>query len=536
MQKSNDKVIEVTNAIVNSKALEDDIEDEAMKEKPELSAIKHSLSIQNKGGSTLSGEVFEVSSVGQSTGPPITEGIVPVLEFCPQSPQRTVSGSQKGMPQLVVPTKLGRSVPPTETSTSMNHTRLSAKVGDKNPTQEQHLQLLEIQSTAQETTLSKLLPKKSTHPQHSFLFSCCSAWFNFLSCMMLISTVFLCLICRGSTKEKIEKETGVQIILPSSKQNDSIIIEGTSADSVAKASEEIQRVIDEAVKTTSFDYSHFVSLPLAIHPELVSKLVGFQNSILGSSDACIDENPDGNSDGDNSEDSAQEQQLGNISVELEVADDEESVKVDVSVRPLDSNAPKENEEPKSSNKSDLKIGKSVFIKPQTFHLTVLMLKLWNQKRVDLAAQVLKSTSSRVLDALDNRPVFVRLKGLDLMRGSLAKAQVVYAPAEEIDSENRLLHACKIMIDAFVEAGLVIDKDAKSELKLHATVMNARHRKRGKKGRFSSFNARAIFEHFGSEEWGEYLIREAHLSQRFKYDENGYYHCCASIPFPENISS
>ncbi|KAK8279286.1 hypothetical protein V6Z12_D09G100800 [Gossypium hirsutum] len=422
MQKSNDKVIEVTNAIVNSKALEDDIEDEAMKEKPELSAIKHSLSIQ----------------VGAS-----------VIRF--------VKGKA------------------------------------------------------------------------------------------------------GSTKEKIEKETGVQIILPSSKQNDSIIIEGTSADSVAKASEEIQRVIDEAVKTASFDYSHFVSLPLAIHPELVSKLVGFQNSILGSSDACIDENPDGNSDGDNSEDSAQEQQLGNISVELEVADDEESVKVDVSVRPLDSNAPKEKEEPKSSNKSDLKIGKSVFIKPQTFHLTVLMLKLWNQKRVDLAAQVLKSTSSRVLDALDNRPVFVRLKGLDLMRGSLAKAQVVYAPAEEIDSENRLLHACKIMIDAFVEAGLVIDKDAKSELKesgtsqrneeleqyslfvlsgslyvndayswnkewpifmsprshLHATLMNARHRKRGKKGRFSSFNARAIFEHFGSEEWGEYLIRQAHLSQRFK---------------------
>ncbi|VFQ91633.1 unnamed protein product, partial [Cuscuta campestris] len=22
------------------------------------------------------------------------------------------------------------------------------------------------------------------------------------------------------------------------------------------------------------------------------------------------------------------------------------------------------------------------------------------------------------------------------------------------------------------------------------------------------------------------------SQRFVYDENGYYHCCASIPFPE----
>lgn len=50
----------------------------------------------------------------------------------------------------------------------------------------------------------------------------------------------------------------------------------------------------------------------------------------------------------------------------------------------------------------------------------------------------------------------------------------------------------------------------------------------------SFDARGIFKQFGSEEWGEYLIREAHLSQRFTFDENGYYHCCASIPFPENM--
>ena len=50
----------------------------------------------------------------------------------------------------------------------------------------------------------------------------------------------------------------------------------------------------------------------------------------------------------------------------------------------------------------------------------------------------------------------------------------------------------------------------------------------------SFDARAIFKQFGSEEWGEYLIPEAHLSQRFMFDENGYYHCCASIPFPKNM--
>ncbi|XP_022721451.1 uncharacterized protein LOC111278942 isoform X2 [Durio zibethinus] len=272
---------------------------------------------------------------------------------------------------------------------------------------------------------------------------------------------------RGSTKEKIEKETGVQIILPSSKQEDSIIIEGTSADGVTKASKEIQRIIDEAVKTPSFDYSHFVSLPLAIHPELVGKLVNFQNSILGISDACVDDNLEGNSDGDLSEDDAQEQQLGkgsDIAVELKVADDKKSVKVDVNGIPLVSYAPKDPEESKSSNLSDLRIEKSIFIKPETFHLTVLMLKLWNKERVNLAAEVLHSISSKVMDALDNRPLFVRLKGLDLMKGSLTKARVIYAPVEEIGSENRLLRACQVITDAFVEAGLVMDKDAKHELK------------------------------------------------------------------------
>ncbi|XVF74549.1 hypothetical protein PTKIN_Ptkin13bG0118800 [Pterospermum kingtungense] len=345
----------------------------------------------------------------------------------------------------------------------------------------------------------------------------------------------------GSTKAKIEKETGVQIILPSSKQDDSIIIESTSADSITKASKEIQHIIDEAVKTPSLDYSHFVSLPLAIHPELVDKLVNFQNSILGISDACVEDNLEGNSDGDTSEDDTHDHQLGKgsaVAVELKVADDEKSVKVDTSVIPLVSYDPKEPKESKSSKLSDMRIEKSIFIKPKTFHLTVLMLKLWNKERLNLAAEVLKSISSKVMDALDNRPLFVRLKGLDCMRGSLAKARVIYAPVEEIGGENRLSCAFQVILDAFVEAGLVLDKDAKQELKLHATVMNARHRrkKRGKKrkAQFDSFDARGIFEQFGSEDWGEYLIREAHLSQRFKFDENGYYHCCASIPFPENM--
>lgn len=39
--------------------------------------------------------------------------------------------------------------------------------------------------------------------------------------------------------------------------------------------------------------------------------------------------------------------------------------------------------------ADLGIEKSIFIKPNTFHLTVLMLKLWNKDRVNAARDVLK---------------------------------------------------------------------------------------------------------------------------------------------------
>ncbi|KAK7256543.1 hypothetical protein RIF29_29996 [Crotalaria pallida] len=77
---------------------------------------------------------------------------------------------------------------------------------------------------------------------------------------------------------------------------------------------------------------------------------------------------------------------------------------------------------------------------------------------------LKSISSKVLEALDNRPLSVRLKGLillilhDCMKGSLAKTRVLYAFMEEIGSEEQ------VIIDAYVDAGLVLENDAKQRLK------------------------------------------------------------------------
>uniref|UniRef100_A0A6N2MK51 K Homology domain-containing protein n=1 Tax=Salix viminalis TaxID=40686 RepID=A0A6N2MK51_SALVM len=50
----------------------------------------------------------------------------------------------------------------------------------------------------------------------------------------------------GSTQKKIEEEMGVKIVFPSSKKEESIVIEGISIDCVTRASEKIQAVMDES--------------------------------------------------------------------------------------------------------------------------------------------------------------------------------------------------------------------------------------------------------------------------------------------------
>ncbi|XP_074312514.1 uncharacterized protein LOC141648004 [Silene latifolia] len=340
----------------------------------------------------------------------------------------------------------------------------------------------------------------------------------------------------GSTRKGIEG-MGVKIKFPPHKTGDSIVIEGDSMDDIAKASQKIQSIIDEAAKSPDMTYSHFISLPLAIHPQFVDKVTRFQSSILGYDPKDVKgtmERVDGNSRTGASVDVGKVDQLVKddlaVGVKPKSEDDINPVKVDVRNIPIVSYAPKAT---KSTTLFDLRIDDSLFLKPQRLHLTVLMLKLWNKERIHAAVEVLQGIHSKVNEVLDNQPLFVRLKGVDLIRGSKEKAQVLYAPIEEIGGEGRLTSACQIIIDAYVRAGLVLEKDAEQKLKLHATLMNTTFRRGRRKQRSDSFDARGIFKQFEEEEWGEYHIREAHLSQRFVYDDNGYYHCCASIPFPEN---
>lgn len=239
-----------------------------------------------------------------------------------------------------------------------------------------------------------------------------------------------------------------------------------------------------AVGNPSENYSHFISLPLASHPAFVKQVEKFHASVMRMIPVI-------NSDTSSS----------------------------------------------SSLTSGHGIDESILINPKTLHFTLLMLKLGTEERVATAVEVLQGLHSKLLEALNYGPIAVRLKGLECLVGTPAKAHVLYARVEDAEQEKRLLYVCKIIKEEFVKAGLVPEKDKKQQIKLHATLMNTSYRKKRKgdkqsgRGQRIPFDATDILAKHGSEEWGEYRITEAHLSQRFVYDKDGYYHCCASLKFP-----
>lgn len=342
---------------------------------------------------------------------------------------------------------------------------------------------------------------------------------------------------RAKAKEKIEEETKTQLFVPfphEAKKGSCLVVKGSSQEEVDKAVAQIQNILQEGAASPSLDYSHFISLPLSLHPALLDQVAKFQDSILPP-------NPTANR--------SKIKVSANITAQTatkagNVMDDVSTVgKVEGNM----SGSDEEDVEDQMDNDDELEkdkqglpseighgIDKSIFVKPTHLHLTVLMLKLWNKDLVAVAAEVLQGVRSRLLEALEGRPVAVRLTGLECMRGSPEKAHVLYVKVEEADKENRLARGCQVIIDAFSEAGLVSERDKKQKLKLHVTLMNTKYRKRKKGKRFSKqipFDARQILIKYGLQDWGEHRIVEAHLSQRSAFGEDGYYRCCGSIQFP-----
>jgi activating signal cointegrator complex subunit 1 len=289
---------------------------------------------------------------------------------------------------------------------------------------------------------------------------------------------------RGATKERLQKETGATILIPS-KQNSSseeVIIRGPTENAIENARTRIEIILESAKK--KMEPTHFLSIPLNA-PEIQSKLEAFF---------------------------------------------------------------KELKEKFYDNEANRPLGfdPSIIINPKTFHLTIVMLKLFTNEEIERVVNFMKKISQQVYDMLETRSLLLKLQGLEIMNDDPSAVDILYLKVQEVGG-NRLERLCQFLVES-LEKEELIDKQA-HQVKLHATLLNTRHRQnepedqktesrndtKQKTNEFTkriSFDARKILQTYGSINIADqYKIESLQLSQRHVYDTNGYYHCVYEIRLP-----
>ncbi|KAG2430371.1 hypothetical protein HYH02_013733 [Chlamydomonas schloesseri] len=196
---------------------------------------------------------------------------------------------------------------------------------------------------------------------------------------------------------------------------------------------------------------------------------------------------------------------------------------------------------------------SVFMKPQHLHLTLAMLKLYSDQKRHAAAQALDRLRGRVGALLAGEPLKVHLQGLEYMNDDPSAMHVLYLKVADMGPGSRLEALCDAVVEEFGRAGLLLPQDDR-KVKLHATIINTRYRKRGAeqqggggggdrqagggggRGRHGHqpfdrqpFDGRALLAEHGRLDLGIHTLQAVHLSQRGAYGEDGYYRCVRQLP-------
>ncbi|KAH7287007.1 hypothetical protein KP509_32G032900 [Ceratopteris richardii] len=87
----------------------------------------------------------------------------------------------------------------------------------------------------------------------------------------------------GKTREKIQKDTSTRIKVPSpceAKHGACFVVEGPSQSNVDAAVSQIGFLLEQAMQSSSLDYSHFISLPLASHAGYILQVNKFHDSVM----------------------------------------------------------------------------------------------------------------------------------------------------------------------------------------------------------------------------------------------------------------
>ncbi|KAF0524791.1 AKAP7 25 RNA ligase-like domain-containing protein [Gigaspora margarita] len=180
------------------------------------------------------------------------------------------------------------------------------------------------------------------------------------------------------------------------------------------------------------------------------------------------------------------------------------------------------------------IDKTIFIRPNSLHLTMGVLNLHMKEDIEGAVQLLKSLSAEIYDLVGTRSVVAKLLGIAIMENNPEKANVLYAKVEESEERDVIIKIAEFLTTKFTEAGYM--KKENRPFKLHATLINTSHRKfadkdKHKRNNRIPFSAIQILNKYADFEYGTSRIEKIHISKIGAYDESGMHRSEGHITLP-----
>lgn len=152
------------------------------------------------------------------------------------------------------------------------------------------------------------------------------------------------------------------------------------------------------------------------------------------------------------------------------------------------------------------IDEELFTPERCIHLTLGIYVLLDDAERKKATKELETCRQYLADL--NTPFVLNIKGLEIMNDDPSATRVLYAHVESPEVQE-FADKC---LKHFQGTGLcAADNIERDSIKLHVTVLNARHRKEKlNKNDLNSFDAREILKRFGDFDFGTALCNEVKM--------------------------
>ncbi|XP_071566997.1 activating signal cointegrator 1 complex subunit 1 isoform X3 [Temnothorax nylanderi] len=179
------------------------------------------------------------------------------------------------------------------------------------------------------------------------------------------------------------------------------------------------------------------------------------------------------------------------------------------------------------DKSTYNIDESLFQTPAKLHLTIGILKLFDDNDKQHAIDALKECKEYVIDPIlkETGPINIQLQGVACMNDDPTDVKILFA---QVAHNEKLQELVDKVAEYFIDIGLM--EKEREKIKLHATVMNTSF-KNDYPARFKErFDASKILKVYKDTLFGGTILNQIDISELHTATKDDYYKSTGSITF------